>query len=62
MKRLRAVNGKCPLRLWAGAYKDTGEITPQVWLNKNTARYNLGPHMRVVEVVLTPKPTRRKRT
>ena len=50
---------KCPWRLWAGVYKDTGEISPNIWLNKNTARYNLGPHMKVMEVEIVLK--RRKK-
>mgnify|MGYP001369080107 CR=1 FL=1 len=52
----------CKFRLWSGVYKDTGEIAPNIWLNKKTARYNLGPHMRVIEVKLCPiQPKRRKK-
>ena len=46
----KKVIGKCKYKLWAGQWKDTGELTPQVWLRKATARYNLGPHMKIVQV------------
>ncbi len=45
---------KCKWRLWSGVWKGTNDICPNIWLNKNTARHNLGPHMRVIEVKIVP--------
>ena len=55
------MNKLCPWNLWAGQYKDTGEITPVIWLNKKVARFNLGPHMRVIQVEIRLVAKKRKK-